>query len=345
MKSIVFFLIPLLSRFSRVSSRVAPARLDYTTVVTFGDATSDTGNAYRLSNRTWPPVPPFNANGSFADARLWNQIVTDQFLNNASLEDFAYESATTDSQLVQGTMGRNPNLLANYALRNSTRAPGVRQQIIQYISSKADQEIDLDRILYVVTVGFNNYQFNRSLTPSDTVQSIVDCLNRLIFFGARNLLVMNQFPYDRFPKYRNRTTTNATKALYAKHNELLAEKMNENYLSSNTRLRIRLFDSYALVTNILNNYMAYGFENLDPCWNTESGASVIVQCENISRRVFTDEYHLSSAVHALMARQVYSALGEFNATARGVRTMTPNLCLVVLLILSIVDRRATNMVS
>ena len=338
MKSIVFFLIPLLSRFSRLSSQVTPARLDYTTVVTFGDDNSDTGNAYRLSNRTWPPVPPFNPDGSFADARLWNQILTDYYLANASLENFAYESATTDSQQVQGTMGRNPNLLANYTVRNSTRAPGVRQQIIQYISSKANLELDLDRILYVVTVGFNNYQFNRSLTPSDTVQSIVDCLNRLIFFGARNLLVMNQFPYDRFPRFRNRTTTNVTKALYAKHNELLAEKMNENYLSSNTRLRIRLFDSHALVSNILNNYMAYGFDNLDPCWNTETGTSVIVQCDNVSRRVFTDEYHLSSSMHALLAREVYAVLGEFNATATALRTMSPNVYLVVLLILSIVGR-------
>jgi phospholipase/lecithinase/hemolysin len=151
--------------------------LQYTSVVTFGDSTTDSGTAYQLSNHTWPPVPPFNSNGGFADGLLWNQIFTQKYLSNATLQGFACGSSTTDSLLAQGSMSRSPNLIANYAIRSNTKSPGVRQQIAQYINSTNNKIIDFDRTLYVIWTGTNNYFFNKSLTTSDTVQSIIDCLN------------------------------------------------------------------------------------------------------------------------------------------------------------------------
>ena len=300
------------------------ARLDYTTVVTFGDSNSDTGNAYRLSNGTWPPVPPFNSNGGFADGPLWNQMLSEQFFNNTTLKDFFYASATTDSRLVQGTMGRNPNLIANYNIRNRTQAPGVRQQIIQYMNSTINQTIDFDRTLFIISIGMNNYIFNRSLTPMETVQSLLDACNLLIIYGARHLVLFNQSPYERYPEFRDRTTTNMTKGLCLKHNEILAEKMDEMYFSLNTRLDIHLFDSYTVISNILNNYMVYGFENLDHCWDTESFSTVIIKCNNTSRRLFTDEYHLTTTMQLFIAKELYGFLAGLNTTSFAVRTLPMN---------------------
>ncbi len=308
--------------------------LDYTTVVTFGDSLSDTGNGYRISYHTWPPVPPFNSNGSYSDGLTWNQILTQQLLQNAVLQDFAYGCATTDSQLVQGTMGYNTNLNGNYSIRNSTKPPGVRQQIGDYINSTITKTIDFNRTLYVIWIGINNYYYDPSLTPLQTVQSIIECVNMLIFFGARNLVVINQLPFDRFPAYRIETT-NTTKILYITHNQILAQKINETYLSLHTKLNIRLFDVYKFISKIMDNYTAYGFENLDNCWDTESSSTVIIKCTNISRRMFADEFHLTTALQTLIAREFYSALGGSNSTSAGINLIPINQSLLFIIITTV----------
>jgi thermolabile hemolysin len=69
--------------------------LPYKTLVTFGDSLTDSGTAYRLSNGTWPPVPPFNQNGGFTDGLSWNQIFVQYLLKNATLNDYACGGSTT----------------------------------------------------------------------------------------------------------------------------------------------------------------------------------------------------------------------------------------------------------
>ncbi len=295
--------------------------LNYTTVVTFGDSLSDTGNGYRISYHTWPPVPPFNSNGAYSNGLIWNQIFTQNYLYQATLQDFSYGCATTDSLLVQGTMGYNTNLNGNYSIRNSTKPPGVRQQISDYINSTMNKTIDFDRTLYVIWIGINNYYYDPSLTPLQTVESIIECSNQLIFFGTRNLVIINEPPFDRFPAYRNETT-NTTKILYQMHNQILAEKLNETYFSLHTRLNIHLLDIYTFISTILDNYTAYGFENLDNCWDTESSSTVIIKCQNITQRLFADELHPTSALHTLIAKEFYLSLeggGGSNSTSTGTR--------------------------
>jgi phospholipase/lecithinase/hemolysin len=299
--------------------------------VTFGDSLSDTGNGYRISYHTWPPVPPFNSNGGYSDGPLWDQILTQKFLYQAALQDFSYGCATTDSLLVQGTMGYNTNLNGNYSIRNSTKPPGVLQQIDDYINSTINTTIDFDQTLYVIWIGINNYYYDPTLTPLQTVESIIECINQLIFFGSTNLVVINQPPFDRFPAYRTEIT-NTTKVLYLMHNEILAEKINETYFSLYTRLNIRLFDIYTFISNIMDNYINYGFENLDNCWDTESSSTVIINCKNITRRMFADEFHPTSALHMLIAKQFYLALGGSNSTSTGTSfiSITQNLVFILI---------------
>ena len=99
-------------------------------------------------------------------------------------------------------MSRNPNLIANYAIRNQTKSPGVRQQIEQYKNSTSNTTIDFNRTLYIIWSGTNNYYFNKTLTTSDTVQSIFDCLDLLITFGGQNFVIINEPPFDRFPSLK-----------------------------------------------------------------------------------------------------------------------------------------------
>jgi len=149
------------------------------------------------------------------------------------------------------------------------------------------------------------------------LMGIIECINQLIFFGIRNLVVINQLPFDRSPAYKTETT-NATKILYLMHNQILSQKINETYLSLNTRLNIRLFDIYTFVSKIMDNYTAYGFENLDNCWDTESNTTVIINCQDITKRMFADEFHPTSALHTLIAKEFYSTLGGTILTSTGI---------------------------
>ncbi|UJR11006.1 hypothetical protein I4U23_015190 [Adineta vaga] len=308
--------------------------LNYTTVVTFGDSLTDTGNGYRLSFYTWPPVPPFNINGSYSDGLMWNQILTQEYLNGATLHDFAYGCATTDSDLVQATMGYNPNIKENYSFRSNAKPPGVRQQIDTYINLSINQNIDFDRTLYVVWIGINNYFYAPNITPLETVESMMESINILVFFGVRNLLIFNQPPFDRFPPYQSETT-NETKLLYLQHNEILANKLNHTYFTLHSRLNIRLFDCYTFMSKIINDYKLYGFENLDKCWDTESSSTVLIQCNDIKKRIFADEFHLTTAMQTLIAKQVYLVLGGSNVSSLGLKLISKTKYVIFIIIFAI----------
>lgn len=308
--------------------------LKYTEVVTFGDSTTDSGFAYQLSNHTWPPVPPFNSEGGFADGPLWNQILAKKFLSNAIVKNFACGSATTDSQLAQGVMSRNPNLFANYHIRNNTRSPGVRQQIALYINSTSNRSIDFDRTLYIIWTGTNNYFFNKTLTPADTVQSIIDCSKLLIAFGGRHLVIINEPPFDRFPAFRNKSDTNATKQLYINHNTILAKKFNENFSPPTAERNIQLFDSYSVISNIMENYAKYDFENLNNCWDTTVGSTVQVICPNITKRMFCDEYHFTSHMQSFIAEELYYSMTKHLNSPSIANTITINLGLFLVLFIN-----------
>jgi phospholipase/lecithinase/hemolysin len=221
-------------------------------------------------------------------------------------------------------MSRSPNLVLNYEIRSKIKSPGVRQQIAQYINSVNNKMVDFDRTLYIIWSGTNNYFFNKTLTTSETVQSIIDCLNLLIIFGGRNLVIINEPPFDRYPAFRDKNETNTTKYLYIDHNTILSNKFNENYAPLKTRLNIRLFDSYSFISSIIDDYKNYGFENLDSCWDTTLGSTMQVLCEDITKHMFCDEYHFTSRMQKMVAEEFY----RFMSTEQNVtypKTTTPRM--------------------
>jgi thermolabile hemolysin len=209
---------------------------------------------------------------------------------------------------LQGFMNRAPNLVDNYAIRSKTKSIGVRQQILGYIGSVTNQSIDFDRTLYTIWTGTNNYPFNRSLTVADTVQSITQCADLLVEFGARNLILINEPPFDRFPQYQGKNNTNVTQQLFINHNALLAAKIKEKYPASTKSGNIRLFDSHSFVLKVIQNYTSYGFENLASCWDTITGSKIQVLCPDITKRMFCDEYHFTSKMQTLIAEELHRFL-------------------------------------
>ncbi|KAJ3047445.1 hypothetical protein HK097_011526, partial [Rhizophlyctis rosea] len=102
------FLIPgNLSLPHKTGTRPNPFPQKYSHVVAFGDSWTDTGNTYKLTNGTWPLVPPYHQ-GRFSDGPVWSEYLAKAL--KARLINQAYGGATTNSSLVQGYTGANSTI-------------------------------------------------------------------------------------------------------------------------------------------------------------------------------------------------------------------------------------------
>ncbi len=133
------------------------------------------------------------------------------------------------------------------------------------------------------------------------------------------MAIINEPPFDRFPAFRN-----ITKQLYIDHNTILTRKFNEYYSPLNSRLHIQLFDSYSFISNIMENYTNYDFENLDNCWDTMTYSTVQIVCQNITKRMFSDEYHFTSKMQNFIAEEFYHLI------AKGLNPETTNVTIIIL---------------
>jgi phospholipase/lecithinase/hemolysin len=155
--------------------------LRFQNIVIFGDSFSDNGNVYALTNKTYP-IPPYWS-GRFSNGPNW----VDQ-LGVLTANNYAYGSATTDNNLVQG-----------YTQGNTIPVPGMLQQVQFYLNDTNVNEIDFERTIYILWGGGNDIIFNRNLLPEVIAASLLKSAQALLDIGAKNILVFNQVPVQYFP--------------------------------------------------------------------------------------------------------------------------------------------------
>eukprot|EP00124_Ichthyophonus_hoferi_P000388 Ihof_evm27s13 gene=Ihof_evmTU27s13 len=66
----------------------------FSQIFSYGDSLSDTGNAYRLTNRLFPPQPPYNA-GRFSDGPVWIEYLSDTL--HVPFTSYAFGGATVNN--------------------------------------------------------------------------------------------------------------------------------------------------------------------------------------------------------------------------------------------------------
>ena len=282
----------------------------YDTIVSFGDSASDTGNVYNLTNSRWPP-PPYYL-GRFSNGPVWVEK-----LGIANLINYAYGSATSDNNLVQGVTAFN------------TPVPGVRQQIGLYKNKTNFNGINFSRTLYMIWAGGNDYFFNSTLPPSAIVNSLMNGVNDLIQIGGKNFLIVNQSPLQAYPALLDSSSSDYLNTLTLTHNSNLSNSI-QTVRNNFPNLSISLFDVYSLITNILTNSSAYGINNTRNCWNTSDGTT-ISPCTDPSPYLFIDEYHFTTRVHQFIADQ---ARKLFPTTSNGlIQSPSFSICFVCLSLL------------
>jgi outer membrane lipase/esterase len=256
----------------------------WNTIVAFGDANTDTGNVYNLTNYQWPLVPPYYQ-GRFSNGPLWIEC-----LNNTSVFNYAYADATIDSD----------NLIAGYTGPNLTIVPSIRQQIITYLSTQYVGSMDTSQIIYIIWAGADEYIINPNVSASAVVAALLSAVYDLLGNQIKNLIVVNLPPLQSFPglnSHRNLST------VVNQHNDYLLT--NISYIQSNTPgVSIRIFDLYSLIAEILSNNSVYKLNKTSQCW-TLSNYKIISQCSDPDQYVFIDNnYHFTRVIHQIIGDNI-----------------------------------------
>ncbi|KAF9949272.1 hypothetical protein BGZ70_001842 [Mortierella alpina] len=163
---------------------------DIKNLVVFGDSFSDTGNVYRISNGSWPVAASYPG-GRFTNGPNWADYVAKD--GRFKMANFAFGSATTDSETVQGYSGSKADI----------PVPGFLQQIDKlYLPGQSSEDIDeLDSTLFIVNFQGNDYYFNETIGPAPVLANIERGIHRLVEVGARHILVVENIDLGRLPYY------------------------------------------------------------------------------------------------------------------------------------------------
>lgn len=255
-------------------------------IVIFGDSTSDTRNVFELTKGKYP-IPPDYWNGRYSNGPNW----VDQ-LQLFGISNYAYGSATTDNNLVQGL-----------AAANTVPVPGMRQQIQIYLSRNPVNKIDFARTLYVFYGGPNDFIFNASLLPPTIMNSLLNGVRDLLALGAKNILVFNQPPVQKFPYTRPFNSEALFTQVITVANTVLTASLKQIQANSSAA-SLNMFDLNALVTKWVTKPTTYFTNVSDRCWTIRNITTVEKFCPDPDRYVFIDDFHFTTRAQGLLAEAV-----------------------------------------
>jgi len=258
-------------------------------IIAFGDSLSDTQNLY---NGTQWKMPNRNSwfLGRFSNDRVWTEYLADGL--RLPMVNWAVAGAAADQYLV---------------------IPGVSQQVDSWSAYMQDApNYRPENTLFTVLVGGNDLvNYRRSVDAIIAAQQAA--LEKLIRAGARNILLLNLPDVSRAPVFRTRSDGPAVAAQVLQLNARLVQLRDALHANFGPALNIRIFDTYALFNDVINNPGKYGMTNtwqsclaidLDSSGNYLYHWPTRAECTNPNTFVFWDTLHPTTRTHRLLADQV-----------------------------------------
>ncbi|MCO5549200.1 hypothetical protein L7F22_002666 [Adiantum nelumboides] len=308
----------------------------FSSVLAFGDSTTDTGNAIVSSTAsiyTAATKLPYGSTffnkptGRFSDGRL----MVDDLMAALNLPLLPpHLQSPSNKPLSAGE---------NYAVAGATALDVATLQQLAGISSTTPDSLDVqfgwfksdashldlsNALVYLGEIGGNDYNYALAATHSPSqassllqpviakISSFLDSL--LSTSGVKNLVVQGQFPMGCLPVYL--TTLNnmphdahgciaAVSALSDQHNQLLKLAI-ASASSNHPHAQIVFFDTSAAYLHILDNAASYHFTNVkDACFPGGLGlvpGSSANACSNPQNYVSWDGIHMTDAIYAAMMK-------------------------------------------
>ncbi|CAF1231946.1 unnamed protein product [Rotaria sordida] len=290
-------------------------QIPFDTIVSFGDSNSDIGNVYNLTNHKWPIVPPY-FQGRFTNGPVWIEK-----LGISNIKNYAYGGATTDNNFIQG-----------YTASYTIPVPGVRQQIQIYFNETNITTLNFIRTLYVIWIGGNDYYFNKTISPSTVVTSILNSVKDLLKIGAKYILITNKSPSQTMPFVQTQEQFIYYRDRNIYHNNNLSigiRKLDYNH----KEVVLYLFELYSFILKIIADNKNYSLNVKDYCWNVLNG-SVTILCSNPESYVHIDQYHYTTRMHELIGDAVRQFLLTSSAVNKSSYSIFIILCVQFFLTLS-----------
>ncbi|KAI8843387.1 GDSL-like Lipase/Acylhydrolase-domain-containing protein [Chytriomyces cf. hyalinus JEL632] len=293
----VLMLLPLLAH-----AAISPS--DIKRVVAFGDSLSDNGNLFKLYKY---PEPPY-FNGRFSDGPVWVEYLA-VYLQNASLEDYAFGGATANSS----------NALAGLfssVLNSTVRIPDLAQQLEMYTSktgtgTTAAQANDLGSVLFTVLSGANDFFESAALAKVPDANGIagtlVSFVARLVSMGATKILVAKMPPLEATPSIAKFAQFKSIlQLLVSTFNEALTTGISK-IAADNPKVSIVIFDTAAVFNygTSAEGMKAFELTNTSSRCLSEDKKT---PCSDPHSYLFWDDLHPTTKGHAIIAQAAYNAL-------------------------------------
>ena len=268
--------------FAAYAAPVPAATLQFDEIHVLGDSLSDVGNVHRLTGGIVPESPPYDRL-RFSNGRIWYDRV---------------------AAAVRADGGRALNFAYGGAQARENRDPvpdlGVQRRLL------------LDRVdpgpgdLALIWIGgndlLNDFGVGVARKAADQVYSNARALQRAGYDAAMVLNLPNLADIPRFLD-SNPARRSAVRRASVAYNNRLADRVTSFRAGGMEVIEVNVFDLFADVTA---DPTAYGLENMTtPC--IRNGRD---RCSAAEARVtgFADTIHPSSALHAILARQVLDQL-------------------------------------
>lgn len=273
---------------------------DLTALVVFGDSLCDDGSGvFPLSNGSWPPTQYGYDQGRFSNGPVWPEYLARNL--SIALYDYAYGGATTSNIIIQGYSGS----------RSTIPVPSVDEQVSRFLDNKPSG-LDVNTTLFAVTGGVNDVLLDANASAWTATSVLAQQISRLEKVGAQNFLLFNYYdisliPYDSYVEPALKETYYQFSADLEQALTKLQRATPGSYFFSFARSLFPRLYFYGEPTDYgLDSYGAYGSCVTGIYAETPN----ITVCSDPSKKVFWDEYHPTTNMHALVAAGMLEKLRE-----------------------------------
>ena len=312
---------------------------DFKQVYVFGNSISDTGNVYSLTGNNFPPSPLY-FDGRFSDGPVWVDFLAQDSklgLNPGNFYEFATDPNPDPSMLAEGinfsiggattgttTLGDVPS--ANPPIL----FPGVETQINDFLNDVLQGNPISDDSLVLYWAGENDYAAEllmgktpEQINPQDIVDNVTSHATRLAEQGAKNVVIANLFDLDSVPLGQDLAAgigfdPAKLNELTVEHNNLLSDEIS-TLNASFADTTFVTFDINTLLSDIIDNPASFGINleqgktPFDSCLDPNSFPNIdpnVQRCANPDQYVYYDNQHFTSAVHKIIADNLYETIEE-----------------------------------
>ncbi|KAJ3228684.1 hypothetical protein HDU81_005994 [Chytriomyces hyalinus] len=267
-------------------------------IVTFGDSVSDNGNIFALYGN--PQAPYYK--GRFSNGPVWVEYLS-QYLSDAQLHDFAYGGSCANVSNSQSIPYGSTKL-------TTADLPDLAQQLTFFKKSQFSK-LSPDSTIYTVFAGANDMNYAAAVgkfpDPAAIAGSVVNMVDSLIAFGAKNIVVNNLPPLDKTP--RGYASPN-----YASLLALLSNQYNDALEAGLARIN-KDTPAVNIIRNNLNKLFTYAVSDegrkqfgIDVYQTMCYNATAATVCTKPDTYLFWDTIHPTTKGHTAVAQYAYNQI-------------------------------------